>query len=376
MSQTPDIALLISTYQRPAHLRRALLSVALQREVSGCMEVVVTDDGSTDETPQLVEEFARTAGFPVHFTTHPHSTFQLARCRNEGVAASTAPYLLFLDGDCILPPDHVALHLRHRQPGHVMAGDFAKLDQQTSERIDEPVIRSAEFVNWAPKEELRRLKKQDRKARLYQLLRHPAKPKLIGNNVGIWRSDYERVNGYDENFQGWGCEDDDLRLRLRRAGVQIQSILRWTHTYHLWHPTDVTYPQSWRDGRNVEYLNRKGVLVRCLNGLVKRPLEDLRLNVVGSPPPASIARPLAVMRSSHDPTAEEPLEVEIVFVPSPGHFSGQAECNVLVVLDEAPVDRRLVSRADIIVADREIPLPHNSRHYRLQELENALKAVA
>ena len=39
------------------------------------------------------------------------------------------------------------------------------------------------------------------------------------------RADYERVNGYDENFVGWGCEDDDLRLRLRHAGVRIESIL-------------------------------------------------------------------------------------------------------------------------------------------------------
>ncbi len=111
MGNTPEIALLVSTYQRPQHLRRALLSIALQRGVDGQMEVVVTDDGSRDETPRVVEEFARTARFPVQFTTHPHSTFQLARCRNEGVAASRAPYLLFLDGDCILPPDHVAIHL-------------------------------------------------------------------------------------------------------------------------------------------------------------------------------------------------------------------------------------------------------------------------
>ncbi len=367
---------MISTYQRPLHLRRALLSVALQRNVIDRMEVVVTDDGSTDETPQLVEDFARTAAFPVHFTTHEHTTFQLARCRNEGVAASSAPYLLFLDGDCILPPNHVAMHLEHRQPNVAMAGDFAKLDQTTSEKVTDDVIRSGAFQNWAPKTELARLGKQDRKARLYQLLRHPTKPKIVGNNVGIWRSDYERVNGYDENFQGWGCEDDDLRLRLRRAGVRIQSILRWTHTYHLWHPTDITYPQAWRDGKNVEYLNRKGVLVRCLNGLMKRPLEDLRLTVVGSPPPASIARPLAVLQSSHVPAPRQRPEVEIVFVPSPGHFSGDAECNVLVVMDDAPVDRRLVRRADIIVADREIAMPHRGRHYRLQELENALKAVA
>ncbi|MCC7085758.1 MAG: glycosyltransferase [Pirellulales bacterium] len=272
MIAQPEIALLVSTYQRPGHLRRALLSIALQRDVQDKMEVVVTDDGSTDDTAQIVHQFARSVDFPVNFTTHQHSTFQLARCRNEGASASTAPYLLFLDGDCILPPDHVAIHLRRRRRGIVMAGDCARLDESTSDKIDEAAIRLGEFVSAAPREELRRLQKQDRKSRLYQWLRHPTKPKLIGNNVGIWRSDYVLVNGYDENFEGWGCEDDDLRLRLRMGGVRIESILRWTYTYHLWHRTDATAPTNWRQGRNVTYLTRKDVPMRCAKGLVKEEM--------------------------------------------------------------------------------------------------------
>ncbi len=207
--------------------------------------------------------------FLVKFTTHPHTTYQLARCRNDGVRVSTAPYILFLDGDCILPPDHVSIHLARRCPGIVMAGNCARLDQATSTRIDEAVIRGGDFMRWAAPQELRRLRKQDLKARLYQLLRHPSKPKLIGNNVAIWRSDYEQVNGYDEHFEGWGCEDSDLGRRLRRMGIRIQSILHWTHTYHLWHPKDVTCPKRWRHGRNVAYLTRRGVLARCCNGLAK-----------------------------------------------------------------------------------------------------------
>ena len=54
----PEIALSLTTYQKPWHLRRALASIAGQRGVEGRMELVVTDDGSTDETPQIVEEFS------------------------------------------------------------------------------------------------------------------------------------------------------------------------------------------------------------------------------------------------------------------------------------------------------------------------------
>jgi glycosyltransferase involved in cell wall biosynthesis len=336
----PEIALLLSTYQRPEHLRRALMSIALQQGVEGRMELVVTDDGSTDETPRIFEEFARSAPFPVHFTTHEHTTFRLSRCRNEGARASRAPYLLFLDGDCVLPPDHVRLHLEHRRPKCVMAGDFCRLDQPTSARVTPDVIRSGEFQHWAPASELRRLRKQYLSARFYTLICHPRKPKLIGNNVGIWRADFEHVNGYDENYEGWGCEDDDLRCRLLAAGVRIRSILRWTHTYHLWHPTDVTTPPHWKEGANVRYFLRKGRLTRCRNGLRKRELADLSIRVVGSP-----ARPEEVKT-----TESQSAEVEILFLPGQGRFSGRAQCNVLVALEGGVVQPRLSRNAHLTIA--------------------------
>ncbi len=341
----PEIALLMSTYQRPEHLQRALESIALQAGVDGRFELVLTDDGSTDETPRIVEQFGRSVPFRVGFTTHPHTTFRLSRCRNEGVQASRAPYLLFLDGDCILPRDHVRVHLERRKLRTVMAGDCCRLDQTTSARITSEVIRSGEFQNWAAEDELRRLRKLDRSSRFYRLIRHPRKPKLIGNNVGIWRADYERVNGYDENFQGWGCEDDDLRCRLRRSGVRVESILRWTHTYHLWHATDVTQPSTWKQGANVEYFLRKGRLTRCRNGLEKRSLADLSIRVVGrTSQPHVVAR---LLRGRFGAKSDAPAEVEILFLPGEGRFSGKADCNVLVALEPEAVTSSLARKAHV-----------------------------
>jgi len=263
----PEIAILVSSYQRPNHLRRVLHSIAAQRDVDGKFEVVVTDDGSQDETFQVVEAFAKSVGFPVAFTTHRHETFQLARCRNEGVLASEAPYLLFLDGDCMIPPDHLRCHLDASKLGVVFAGYCALLEQQASEQLDLEAIHSGDFVKLASPTELRKLAKMDRKARFYEFIRHPTKPKLFGGNVGIHRSDYEEINGYDEAFEGWGCEDDDLRIRLRQAGKRIRSILSWTRTYHLWHPPGSTTPAEWRAGANVSRLLRKKVPSFCERGL-------------------------------------------------------------------------------------------------------------
>ena len=165
--KTPEIAVLVSTFERPLHLRRSLVSIVGQRGVEGKMEVVVTDDGSRDETWEVVDEFARHARFPLKFTTHQNDGFRVARCRNEGVLVPTAPYLLFTDGDCLLPPDHVASHLEFRRRGIAVAGDSYRLDQPTSEQITEPVVRSGQFTQWVPRRERLRLANKARRAWIY-----------------------------------------------------------------------------------------------------------------------------------------------------------------------------------------------------------------
>jgi hypothetical protein len=106
------------------------------------------------------------------------------------------------------------------------------------------------------------------KAHLYWWLRHPRRPKLYGGDFGIWRRDYEDINGFNEEFTGWGCEDDEFAVRLRKAGIRIRSILRWTRTYHLWHPPVPSHPGRWKHGVNVEKLwQASRTTPRCKRGL-------------------------------------------------------------------------------------------------------------
>ena len=374
-----EIALIVSTYQKPWHLVRVLKSITLQQGTRGLFEVVITDDGSTDETHRIVEEFARSVHFSVSLTTHKHTTFQLARCRNEGVVVSRAPYLLFLDGDCVLPPDHVQMHLQHRQPGRAMCGYCARLDKAASQRFDSDAIQSAEYTRWVSPAQAGALAKRDRKARFYRLIRHPTKPRLTGGNCGIWRSDLETVNGFDENFEGWGGEDTDMGLRLRRVGVQIESILRWTHTYHLWHIPDITAPRRIRDGVNQPYFNRGFRFTRCMNGLVKRVPERAAFVVVGRPDRPEQAdmflRDYGLSVSTRVGSPTHAREIELLFLPGDGRFSGRAECNVLVVFEDCSRAKYLARRAHVLVADTEYRHGPSGDFFKLDDFRCALDRI-
>jgi GT2 family glycosyltransferase len=265
----PQIAVLLSTYERPSHLYRSLRSLALQQGVEGQYEVVVTDDGSTDHTHEVVHRFAASVNFPVKLTTHKHRGFRLARCRNEGILASSAPYLVFSDGDCIFPSDHLLQHLRVREPHVAWSGDCLHLDELATSRVDDKVIASGAYIDWIPAEERQRIHRRWVKDRFYQAIGHWKKPKLTGSNIAVWRNDIERVNGFDERFIGWGCEDDDLADRLRASGVRIASILGATHVVHMWHPSDPSQPKKWSEGVNVSYLLQQNKPVRCAIGLAE-----------------------------------------------------------------------------------------------------------
>jgi len=355
-----DLSVIVTTFERPRHLRRVLLSLAVQQDFAGRLEVIVADDGSQDETPQVVEEFASQVSFPVRFVTHQHEGFWPARTRNEGFAASSGRYILFLDGDCVVPPDHLAIHMRMRRPGRAYTGDCVRLDPQTSERMSEEIVRRAKYLRWTCRGELRRLAIAHWKAVFYHLIRHPEKPRVLTGNLALWREDFLRINGFDENYRGWGCEDDDFGLRLHQAGIRVCSIRRWTRTYHLWHPRVATAPQKVSKGINFQYLHRAGRLTKCRNGFKKRPWSEVRTVWTGNiellPRLSSvpgISRGENNSWRSDDSSAQSP-EVEIlVWDNRTPRFKTRAECRVLVIPDGPLPPKSLVRHADIVFAKPE-----------------------
>jgi GT2 family glycosyltransferase len=346
----PDLAIIVTSYQMPWHLRLVLESIARQ-QTDLRLEVVVADDGSTDDTPRVVASFAEEAQFPVHFVTHLHTCFHAARCRNDGARQSSAPHLLFVDGDCLLPPDHVEQHLDAGRAGAVTCSYCVRLEEAVSQQASLETVRSGEFVNWATAEQRSKLRQMHYKALWYGLIGHATKPAFRSGNFALARADFERVNGFDENFLGWGCEDDDFGRRLKAAEVRTLSVLNRTCVYHLWHPPTPTRPRQWKQGGNVGYLQRPVRLARCLSGLVKRQASELTVRIVNEGhAPGAICDFVAQHGWAVETSLRARTDLELLALPGRGRFTSRADCRVLAVLDTSLASRPLHTQAHIVLS--------------------------
>jgi GT2 family glycosyltransferase len=346
-----DTSILVTTFRRPRHLALVLESIAVQRNVPRTFEVVVADDGSEDGTADVVASFAAHTDVPVRFTTQPHEGFRLARVRNNAARLARGRYLLFVDGDCILPPWHLAAHIRRRRPGGALLGYCGLLSEQDSRLLVPENLAVANVAGMLAADELRSLIRRHRRARWHTLVRHPTKPRLAGGDFGVWRSDFETVNGFDERFVGWGQEDDDLGLRLRAAGVRLESVLDLTWSLHVWHPTDVTATPRWRDGGNVRYFHRQGKLTACRAGLESRGREAVLWGLPADVDATPLGRGVAnLLASAPQAAAGAACEIDIVIGSPQASFSRPAECRLLLVAEGFEPSRHAARRADRVVS--------------------------
>lgn len=236
------IAVVVTTYNRPLVLERVLLAYLSQDDLD--IELKVADDGSTEETRRVVEHFAARAPFPVEHVWHQDAGFRAGAIRNRAVAATDADYVVFTDGDCVPLPGFVAGHRALAERGWFVAGNRLLLsDRFTQQVLQTPIaLERHSAFDW-----LRRFLRRDVNRLIpswrQNLLhgrqwrkRQPARWQGAKTcNLGVWRADLLRVNGFDEAYSGWGLEDSDLLIRLLHAGVRHKNGRFATPLAHLWH---------------------------------------------------------------------------------------------------------------------------------------------
>ncbi|MFC0679525.1 glycosyltransferase family 2 protein [Lysobacter korlensis] len=254
----------MTTYNWEEALALCLGSIAQQRVLP--VDVVVADDGSREETGALVRRLAREFPVPLHHVWQPDAGFRAARVRNLGTARCTGTYVIYVDGDMVLHPDFIADHVRLARAGTYLQGGRLNASPGETRRL---------LAGAAPRFSPLMPGKYKRRHAIHWpwlAARKLARERgiVMSCNMGIWRADLDRVNGFDEDFEGWGREDDDLAARLRHVGVERRQLKFAGLAVHLWHRT------RWPDGvppteeiPNDRLLRRtlETRAVRCARGL-------------------------------------------------------------------------------------------------------------
>jgi len=230
------ISVVITTYNRPDALSLVLRGLAAQ--TAGDFEVLVADDGSTSETTEMLAGLKPELNFPLHHVWQPDDGFRAPMARNRASAAATGDYIVFLDGDCLPLTDFIAQHRNLAAPGWLVSGNRVLLDRRLTKRATEEQL---PLWRWGAGEWLR-ARLTGRVNRITPLLRlvdwSEARDDLTGAktcNLAVWRQDLLAVNGFDEEFIGWGYEDSDLVQRLLNCGRRRRAS-RWAiPVLHLWH---------------------------------------------------------------------------------------------------------------------------------------------
>jgi len=269
------ISVITTLYNRPEHLRLLAAALAVQTRMPD--ELVVADDGSDEATTEAVASFLPACGIPSKVVRQEKDGDRRSAARNLAIRAATGEYLLFLDCDMAPLPDAVAVHERRAAPGRLLCGNRALLDEAASRALfaARPVPAEADWEQAWERADRGELEAAARLFRRHACLRRwhvarPHKPKLLGCHFSLFHNDVEKVNGFDENYVGWGYEDDDFARRLYKTGVEPRSVIEDARMLHLWHASMA--PQELkrhRDRPNRAYFRRWGVPARCINGLRK-----------------------------------------------------------------------------------------------------------
>jgi glycosyltransferase involved in cell wall biosynthesis len=263
------ISVIVTTFDRPDALDAVLRALAHQRDRG--FEVLIADDGSGPATAALIGHWTTRLGVALTHVRHEHRGFRAAEIRNRAIRAGRGNYCVFLDGDCLARPDFVATHRALAEPGWFVTGNRALLtraltDAVLNQRLEPEHWGAGNWIVQRFKGGLNRL------APVFYLplgplrkLRPRAWQGARSCNLGVWRDDLDRVDGFDSSFSGWGREDSDLLVRLLRAGVRRKDGSYATGVLHLWHPEAdrASLPQN--DRRLAEMMGSDRV--RAISGM-------------------------------------------------------------------------------------------------------------
>ena len=272
MHSTPDISLVIATYNKPENLRLVLAAVA--RQSFSNFEVITADDGSDPQIRQVITESRRRYRIPMVHLWHADLGWRKNTMLNNAIRIARSAYLVFTDGDCLPSRKFLQDHWEERENGRVLFGRRVETSRRWSSELSLKKIESGEFEKLGWREFADALSRNS--LRLEDGIRMPHRfvrrillrtaRGMLGSNFSVSRSDLIRINGFDELYRGPGCgEDSDVQYRLSLLGVTGKSLRNLAIQFHIWHPRTEVSDMCLQRFQFVKTTNAS----RCSDGLEK-----------------------------------------------------------------------------------------------------------
>lgn len=258
-SGKPSVSIILSTYNNPNFLELCLRSC--ERQTYKFFEVIIADDGSLNSTKNMIDMLRNKLSFDIKHIWHEDKGFRKARILNEAIKEAVGKLLIFTDQDCILPKDFIKKHVEKSTEDNFIIGSRKWVKKEaTCFGIKENII-SEEYCEknskFSPFEQLCRL--------VFSRFGMGT-----GCNMSVLRKAIVDINGFNEDFEGYGAEDAELGYRLFKKGIKAKFENNSLYVYHLWHPSLSKYLRiNKNDFILAKKIIEKSLNIRCLNGLTK-----------------------------------------------------------------------------------------------------------
>ena len=234
------ISVIISTYNATEWLEKVL--VGYNQQTFSNFEIVIADDGSTQETADLLTRMKQEVSYPVVHVWQEDDGFQKSRILNKAVLACSGQYIVMSDGDCIPRADFLQIHEDHKERGYFLSGGYFMLPMDISKQISNDDIAQQKCfdVSWLKANGLKGSFKNNKlsagpvKAKVLNAIT-PTNASWNGHNASGWKEDIVAVNGFDERMQ-YGGQDRELGERMMNKGIKSKQIRYSAVVIHLDHP--------------------------------------------------------------------------------------------------------------------------------------------
>lgn len=261
------VSVIITTYNRPGALKRVVQGLLGQTQMPD--EIVIADDGSCLETRDVVNDLMAVSGScrMVHVWQEDKG-FRAARARNLAIKETTGEYIISLDGDCIPQACFVEDHLKLAKKGCFFQGKRVLVEKEWSETFSLKDTKQTWGLIMAGLNHKISHTHHVLKLPFWPVLENKKLSGIKSCNMGFFREDLYAVNGFNQDFTGWGREDSELALRLFNLGLKRRGHPFMAICFHLWHEENNRARMEINDGLLKEQIKSNQIV--CRNGIIKK----------------------------------------------------------------------------------------------------------